>query len=665
MGKINILDKSIFNRIAAGEVVEKPASIVKELVENSIDAGATNISIDITNGGISRVRVSDNGCGIEKDDIRKAFLPHSTSKISCLNDLDKIGTLGFRGEALASIASVSKVTLISKIKESLEGNKIVLNGGEVISEEPAGCTDGTSVIVEDLFYNVPARAKFLRKAKTEENEVTNYVSRLILANPNISIKYTADGKLIFSSQGTGLFDAIYNIYGKSVVNNLIEFEYKDDLFDFKGYLGKPTFSKSNRTYQTLVINGRYVVNTAISTAIYKAFENYIMKGTFPFFVLHLNLPLDKVDVNVHPNKLDVKFEDSNKVFGLVYSSIASKLQEINNVKNVSLFEDDEDNAYEPNKSTLSVIKSNEGSSYKDTILKTSNTSNIDIKSTSEFQKNYEEAKAVFNNSKAEQLQQTPYIVELAEQLTKRQLEEKNATQETTEVNLKETTLDYEPLIKKNISNDSLNEEVNPAVCDQTSLVLNIDDYKILGTLFNTYILIEQGENMLLIDQHAAHERVLYDKFKESFNKRELSIQTLLVPYILELNYLEYEFIKQNLDTLKEIGFELEEFGKLSFKVNTVPLMLKNISLHAFFSEILSETQNGKIVIKKVDAIEDYFAKCACKKAIKANDILGEFEIKILLTKLSNEKQVLLCPHGRPIVLKISKKEIEKWFKRIV
>ncbi len=650
MGKINILDKSIFNRIAAGEVVEKPASVVKELVENSIDGGATNISIDILNGGISRIRVSDNGCGIEKDDLPKAFLPHATSKITTVDDLNNIGTLGFRGEALASIASVSKVTLISKITSSIEGNKIVVEGGEVVLQEPAGCTDGTSVIVEDLFFNVPARAKFLRKEKTEENEITNYVSRLILANPNLSIKYTADGKLIYSSQGTGLFDAIYNIYGKSVVDNLIEFEHKDELFDFKGYLGKPTFSKPNRTYQTLVINGRYVINAAVSTAIFKAYENYIMKGTFPFFVLHLNLPLDKVDVNVHPNKLDVKFEDYNKIFNLVYSSVALKLQEVNNVKNVSLYED-ETLEEQPINNKLSILNNTEGSSYKP--------ENVDIKSTPEFEKNYQKTKEMFSTIQNEEksLAQNPNLIKLAEQLTKRELEAKQPQVSV----IQEAVIEDIP---KPQSTET-KQEYQTQVCDQTSLVLDIDEYKIIGTLFNTYIMIEQNEKLLLIDQHAAHERILYDKFKESFNNRNLSIQTLLVPYILELNYLEYNFIKQNIQVLKDIGFELEEFGKSSFKVNTVPLLLKNISVNAFFNEILSETQNGKIVLKKGDAIEDYFAKSACKKAIKANDILGEFEIKVLLTKLSNKNQVLLCPHGRPIVLEISKKEIEKWFKRIV
>ena len=654
MGKINILDKTIFNRIAAGEVVEKPASVVKELVENSIDSGATNISIDIVGGGIDRIRVSDNGCGIEKSELPKAFMPHATSKISTIEDLEKIGTLGFRGEALASIASVSKVTMISKVKGELEGNKIELHGGEIVYEEPAGCTDGTTLIVENLFYNVPARAKFLRKPKTEENDITNYVCRLILANPHISIKYTADNKLIYSSHGNGLFEAIYNIYGNSIENNLIEFNYKDDLFDFSGYLGKPTFSKPNRTYQTLIINGRYVINSAISTAIYKAFENFIMKGTFPFFVLHLNLPLDKVDVNVHPNKLDVKFENSNHIFNIVYTSVAKKLQEINLIKDIKLVEDDEEVVEEkPRQSTLNFnnIGANEGISYTQT--RTMQNTTQDIKKTPEFAENFKNAKEMFaGNDYTDEIKQTPYIVELAEQITKRQLEENKVEKQTS---IKEVTLEEsKPIVN----------EIESTVCEQTELVLDIHNYKIIGTLFNTYILVEQDDNMLVIDQHAAHERILYDKFKASFESENLSVQTLLVPYILNLNNIEHEFITQNLDVLKRVGFELEEFGTNSFKVNTVPNLLKNISVNGFFTEILSGL-NNRLVLKKTDAIEDYFAKTACRKAVKANDILGDFEIKVLLTMLSKEGQVLLCPHGRPIVLKVSKKEVEKWFKRIV
>lgn len=635
MGKINILDKSIYNRIAAGEVVEKPASVVKELVENSIDGGATSITIDIKNGGISRIRVSDNGCGIEKDDFVPAFMPHATSKIRNVNDLDKIGTLGFRGEALASISSVSKVTLTSKVGLSDEAYTMHVEGGEIGEITPIGATSGTTVVVEDLFFNVPARAKFLRKARQEESEITNYVSRLILANPNIAIKYIADNKQIYQSHGNGLYEAIYNIYGKSVIDNVIEFEHSEDDYYFKGYLGLPTFSKPNRTYQTLVINGRYVINQSVSTAIYKAYENYIMKSTFPFFVIHLTIPLDRVDVNVHPNKLDVKFEEYNKVFNMVYTSVANKLAETTIIKHIedkqSTFEEiEEDNS--PIVHNLRRVDRNEGMSYREdpTPHINDDIKEVRLNHSPLFRENLESIKGFLSGNEKQEfaVADNDFAVKLAERMTQQQM------------------------------------DILPKASEQTSLRLDIDNFKIIGTLFNTYIMIEEDEELYLIDQHAGHERILYDKFMSQLEASQINVQPLLIPYILNVNNQEFEYILTNMELLNNMGWELEEFGKNSFKVNTVPVLLKEISFNSFFNEILSNL-NTKLITSNNTVLKDYIAKSACKAAVKANDILSEMEIKILLTKLSQENQVLLCPHGRPIILKITKKDIEKWFKRIV
>ena len=360
MSKINILTKDIYNKIAAGEVVEKPASVVKELVENCIDAKATNITIEILDGGITQIKVSDNGCGIEYDDFDKVFLAHATSKVKTIEDLSSIGTLGFRGEALSSIASVSKVTLSSKTENSSEGYQVKVDGGEMGDIVPIGATTGTYIVISDLFFNIPARKKFLRKPKLEENDITNYVARLILANPNISIKYVADNKIIYHSFGTGLYDAIYTIYGKSIVDNILEFNFDRGDYKFSGYLGKPTFSKPNRTYQTLIINGRYVVNQTIATAVNRAYENFLMKGNFPFFVINLQIPLDKVDVNVHPNKLEVKFEDYNSIFGMVYSEVLDILYNLTTTKKITI-----DNEESIDSSKLSVLD-NIGSQFKST-----------------------------------------------------------------------------------------------------------------------------------------------------------------------------------------------------------------------------------------------------------------------------------------------------------
>lgn len=653
MSKINVLDKSIFNLIAAGEVVEKPASVVKELVENSIDAGATQINIEIVNGGITKIRVTDNGCGIEKDDLTKAFLPHATSKVKTADDLGRIGTLGFRGEALSSIAAVSKITMLSKTADS-DGNKIVIEGGEVKSISPIGCVDGTSISVEQLFYNIPARAKYLRKERQEEGDITNYVARLILSNPNVAIKYIANDKVVYQSTGNGLYDAMYAIYGKSIVENVTDFEYKDDTYHVYGYIGNPTFSKPNRTYQTLVVNGRYVISQSLSVAIYKAYENFIMKGTFPFFVLNIDVALDKVDVNVHPNKLEVKFEDNNHIFGILYSAISTKLYDIHAINTIGYSENQETKS-EPTVNMVKPISENEGSSFKSNFVDKVNEDHTytPIKETViETQPKVESE--VNDTPKEVTLEKDELFNENFKTISDLLVSKDSATKVAN--NDLAYTLAEQLTMKQ--------KEVMPKVENAPELSLDIDTYKIVGTLFNTYIIVEQKETMFLIDQHAAHERLLFDKFKAEYERSIISSQPLLIPHLLEVNNQEAEFLNENIGELKQLGFDLEPFGSNTYKVNSVPNTLKNINIQAFFNEVLSGV-NNRFVMKKTDIMHDYLAKSACRAAVKANDILCDEEIKVLLTNISNKDQVLLCPHGRPIILKITKNDIEKWFKRLV
>lgn len=645
MANINLLDKTIFNRIAAGEVVERPASAVKELVENSIDSGATNITIEILTGGIKRIRVTDNGCGMNAENLPKAFMPHATSKITTLNDLEKIGTLGFRGEALSSISSVAKITAVSKVKEEELGSKIEIESGEIISLTSVGASDGTTIIVDDLFYNVPARAKFLKKPKQEESEVTNVVSRLILANANITFKYVVEDKIIFLSTGNGLLEAIYAVYGKTTVDNLLPLEYERDIFKLQGFIGKPTFSKPNRTYQTLMINGRYVINQTISTAIYKAYEGFLMKGNFPFFVLNLNIPLDKVDVNVHPNKLDVKFEDSNKIFGILLHAVSNVLLTNSHVK----FLDD----YEDNSVTLNdIIKSNSANTNALAELKENEGKN-------------------FNDPNICEIKE----VELSAQLTNNSFTNKELEEKRNSLSYflgkdylgggefaanSDAGLSYK-LAQSAVKNDNIIKLEEEPV--DVKLFEN-DNVKIIGVIFGTYIIVEQNEFVYFIDQHAAHERILYDKFKGQLENREIIIQQLLVPYILDVNYMESEFINNNLTAFNELGFEIENFGANSFKVSTVPLLFKNISINSFFNLVLKDI-NSSLNVTAANIIEDYLARSACRNAVKANDLLSENEIEKLLKDLNKSNQVLLCPHGRPVVIKVNNKDIEKWFKRIV
>lgn len=663
MSKINILPKEIYNKIAAGEVVEKPASVVKELVENSIDAGATNITIEIIDGGITQIKVIDNGCGIEYDDFDKLFLAHATSKVKSIEDLSKIGTLGFRGEALSSIASVSNITISSKTENSSEGYQVKVSGGEMQEITPIGATTGTYIVISDLFFNIPARKKFLRKPKLEENDITNYVSRLILANPEISIKYIADGKIVYHSFGTGLYDAIYSIYGKTIVDNIFEVNFQKGDFKFSGYLGKPTFSKPNRTYQTLVINGRYVINQTISTSIYKAYDNFLMKGTFPFFVLHLDIPLDKVDVNVHPNKLEVKFEDSNNVFGIVYSEVLDILYGVNLTKKISIFDDVEEKQIVDN--TKLVKLDNVGSQYTE-----SNDKNDD---------NEDEIKEV-SLTNSVQYETNKNSVEL-ESFRKNVKEAENDGFKLVPF-ITESTFDFK--ISQNKSNDSnlmAQENTDNILNNDISFNQNIEitenrlnsfqdtflednDFKRVGTLFNTYILIEKNNKLILIDQHAGHERLLFDKFNNELSNKQIAIQSLIVPYILDVNTNEANFINENIALLNEMGFDIENFGDNSFKVSSVPVLFDNINLEEFFAILLTDIDN-KVILSKHNTIKDYIAKKACKSAVKGNDPLSNNEISVLINNINNPGQVLLCPHGRPIVVEVDKKEIEKWFKRIV
>ena len=646
MPNINILDKTIFNRIAAGEVVEKPASVVKELVENSIDAKSTNITIEVEGGGIKKIRVTDNGCGMDIDNLPKAFLPHATSKISCLDDLDKIGTLGFRGEALSSIASVANITAVSKVKEKESGAKIIINGGEVESVTETGCVDGTSITIENLFYNVPARAKFLHKPKTEENEITNLVSRLILANPNISIKYVADGKTIYHSTATGLKDAIYTVYGASVVENLVPIDYTyQNIIKVDGYIGIPSFTKPNRTYQTIIINGRYVNNKTISTAIFNAYEPYIMKSCFPFFVVSMTIPLDKVDVNVHPNKLDVKFENNNLIFGAFYTPINEVL--LNLSSKIRKYESEEKE--EPTTSSQAVNFNN---------LHT-----LDNNMGSQF-----------NNNESQEKVDTVKYATIEDDEPSSQLID-NSFKSETEQNIAQSinsflsNKEFEFEVNTNeISQNLINRATQEHIFKQSDMFddrkVDLASLKIVGTCFNTYIIVENNDSIFFIDQHAGHERLLYDKFKASFEKDDLAVQSLLVPYVLNTNYLESNFINNNIDVFKSLGFDIEPFGINSFKVSSVPVLLKDISLYQFFNEVLQDV-NKNLNLTKSDILKEYLERSACRSAVKANDILSKQEIEILLNMLNQNNQILQCPHGRPVIIEITDKEIEKWFKRIV
>ena len=639
MGRINILQAEVFNKIAAGEVVEKPASIVKEFIENSIDASSTDILIEIEGGGIDKIKVVDNGIGIHPDDVKSAFLPHATSKIKTTEDLSNILTLGFRGEALASIASVSKLKMQTK-QEGFETGKVIeIEGGIIKNFADCSVNNGTIVEVNDLFYNIPARRKFLRKPKTEESEITNLITRYILANPTIKFTYIVDGVVIYKTNGISLNDAIYLVYKKEFLDNLLKLDYSCDNIKINGYVSKPSYTKSNRTYQTLIINGRYVINSLISSAIQNAYANQLMKGQFPAYILNLTIPNNSLDVNVHPNKLDVKFENSQKIFGYFYSAVTKALMGFSEVKQIN---DGIDFTQDKIKILQNLNKVSAGKSFIETQNAELEQKKADIKNA---YKNLVSEKNVFND--------TPILTQtLNNQLT---------SLEKSYENVVETN------IKANESfNINLESKDNQNITTKQQIFENVNnlDYKIIGTFLNTYILIEMDNSLFVFDQHACHERINYDKLITQLNNKEIVSQPLLLPYVLNTNSLEGEFLENKIEVLKSLGFEIGLFGQNCYKVSSVPQILYSISLKEFFNEIFADLLTLK-KLTSADVLKEHICQKACKASVRAGDKLSEKDIEILLNTMKENNMILACPHGRPAVIQITQNELEKWFKRKV
>lgn len=643
--RINILPPQVFNRISAGEVVDKPASIVKELVENSIDAGATTIAIEIEDGGKKRISISDNGCGIEKGDLKSAFLPHATSKVKEISDLDKIETLGFRGEALASISSVCHTFLSSKTKDDEIGHSIEVNGGQIGEVKEIARTDGTTIEVRDLFYNTPARAKFLRKSKLEEGEITHIIQKFMLANPHIAFLYVVDGKQIYNTTSTELSDIIYTIYGKEVYDNIINIDYREDELQVKGVIIAPKVSKSNRTYQTLFVNGRYVENYLVSTAIQGVYECFLMKGKFPIYVLDLIVDASSVDVNVHPTKKEVKFENTNKIFGFMRRAVEDALTKANHIGSFFFGEENDQTTEIEAKDSFNKegfnhipvydfdkLGENEGVSYKKHI-------DIDVEP------------IVLDSPREVEVPKMEKIEDKTD-FFKDFRDERIAKE-----NIKDNSVFYfdQKQGERTIFTDN---NISPESVIRES---KLEEIKVLGAIFNTYVVAELGESAFFIDQHAAHERTLYDKLRKEIDEKEVVKQALLIPYEFSVGSIENEFIDKNLETIKALGFDITEKSSCNYEISAVPLVLANISLKKFTDSLLVDGQ--MLSSEPSEVIKDRLAQSACKHAIKGGDPLSKDQILYIIEQM--KKGVLLCPHGRPIVLELTKKEIEKMFKRIV
>lgn len=655
--RINVLEPRIFNKIAAGEVVERPASIVKELVENCIDAKSTKITIEVENGGIDKIRVSDNGCGIDFEDLEKAFLPHATSKIQSEDDLVGIKTLGFRGEALASIGAVSEVTLTSKTRDSETGGTIEISGGAMTTPSLCGSDNGTDIVVKNLFFNVPARAKFLKKPKTEEGEVTNLVERFILANPCVSIKYIVDGKIKYLSNGTGMIDSIYEIYGKDAVNNTIYLENDYGFLKIYGYIGKPSFTKPNKTYQTIILNNRYIQNQTIASAVHNAYGDILMKKQFPFYVLYVDLDYTAVDVNVHPNKMEVRFENGGAIYSKVFESVNRAINSIDFTK--TLYGDStEDLSVDlPSQESEIVIDSPQTDVKPVSESLAFARTNISMPS-DEYKPITSEIKGKSSDHKDAERR----TIFSAMAINIRDNEFKDGIRIGSKL-LNRMQEAYES--NKDITDNEYIKSEEQSIAQQKFIEDEAVQFNIVGVIFKTYILVEYGQKLLLIDQHAGHERLLFDKFmKEVSSSGETLTQSLFIPYILDLNQVEFNFLSDKIGELAKLGFEIEPFGESSYKVSAVPYMLSEMNLKTFFDDVLHDLKSMKIQTYDT-TLRDKLASLACKSAVKAGDELSRGEIEYLIQEFAKQNTKLLCPHGRPIVVEISKNEIEKWFKRIV
>lgn len=608
---INILPEDVFNKISAGEVVERPASIVKELVENSIDAGATKISIEVFDGGLREIIITDNGSGIEPEDIEKAFMPHATSKIQKSEDLENISSLGFRGEALASITAVSQVEMITKTENHDFGVQISYSGGKFQEKNEIGAANGTKIVVKNLFFNTPARLKFMKKPKSEEGEITHLLSRLILANPSVSFRYSADGKIIYNTFGNGLAEALYIVYGKDVYDNLIEINSESGDMSIRGYIARPTLAKPNRTYGTLFVNGRLVNNYMIFSAITDALEGFIMKGKFPLFALNLNLPFEDVDVNVHPSKQEVKFANPGKIYGFVSNAIYKAVSNVNFIQNITNEEKDVQPVEEVKEENLTTLSKDEGSSFS-------------------------------------------YIMNI---INKSSNGDKFANQPS---KLVEIAIEENEKIKPEEQVSQQNFATSLPVNEQTKVEEVFNHFEIIGVIFNTYIILQKGEFVYFIDQHAAHERQLYDKIMASVEQNEVTTQSLFMPIEIGINEKESSFLTENQEKFKNFGFNFTIFDNV-LKIVAIPYIISNMNIKDFFDSVFAEIDS--FANKPLSYINERFTQLACKSAVKAGNVLSKQEISILLDRFAQNGHVLLCPHGRPIVLQLSRNEIEKMFKR--
>lgn len=661
MANIQVLDQITIDKIAAGEVIERPSSIVKELVENAIDANATAVTVEIKEGGISFIRITDNGCGIPQKEVPLAFLRHSTSKIRTVEDLSTVASLGFRGEALSSIAAISQVELITKTRDAVLGTRYVIEGGKEKKIEDAGAKDGTTFLIHQIFYNTPARRKFLKTPMTEASHVNELMIRLALSHPEVSFEFINNGQSKLHTSGNGrLKDVIYQVFGREVTQNLLEVDEAIPGLKVTGFIGKPLISRGNRNYENYYINGRYVKSNIIAKAIEDAYKDFTMQHKYPFTVLHFTMDGNDLDVNVHPTKMELRFSRQQDVYNFVYMAVKNALSERELIPRVELPEapilTNEISAVQVEKTSSSVAGTQQKiTSSPETMLKKVAPMKKEERNLDYFMKKMQERVTSYHNQQSQAEVKDTHAIHRETQQVDRIREAVNYRKAQEVESLKQD------VPKQDVPKPEQLNLFEEKLLSKDSVV----EHKIIGQVFDTYWLVEFNEQLYIIDQHAAHERVLYEKTLHGMKTREFTSQYLSPPIVLNLSMQEEEVLKEHMDTFANIGFEIEEFGGDSYAVRAIPDNLFGIAKKELFIEMLDSLVEGINPSVAPDMIAEKVASMSCKAAVKGNSKLSYAEVEVLIKDLLKLDNPYHCPHGRPTIIAMTKRELEKKFKRIV
>ncbi len=656
MAKINILDNQTIDKIAAGEVVERPASVVKELVENAIDAGADAITVEIKDGGTSLIRVTDNGGGIEKSQVENAFLRHATSKIASADDLTKLVSLGFRGEALASIAAVAQVELITKTPEDLTGIRYLIEGGVEKEREEIGAPGGTTLLVRNLFYNTPPRKKFLKQPRTEGSYVADLMEHLAMSNPRVSFKFLLNGQNRFYTTGSGdLREIVYRIYGKDIADALMDFHCEQDGMTVTGLLGKPVINRANRSYEIFYINGRYIRSTLISKALEEGYREYLMQHKFPFCILHFQIDTEKIDVNVHPSKMEVRIADAPAFYETVREAVEEALKSREMIPEVSLAK--------PGEEKKKAVETGGGRTKETAPEPFEKRRMARVHERDGATASGQEAGAGVELPPLEVPGQPKQAASIRAIYEKSRPAEANVLRQTTAYHADGGTRGGNAAVRSASGSRETPEQMT-MFDDKILSAKAKEQYEIIGQLFETYWLISYQDKLLIVDQHAAHEKVRYERLMRHFREKEVVSQQINPPMIVTLNNQEKECLQSHREDFEALGFVIEEFGGSDYAIRGVPLDLYGYAGGTFFYEILDELA-AETVAGTPESVRMRIATMACKAAVKGNMRMSRTEVEALIDELLTLDNPYNCPHGRPTIVSMSRQELEKKFKRIV